>query len=98
MRLTKVLVRYESSLADLAGCKSEVFDLPAGATIAELQRMLEKKHGSAVLGAEREYQWRHSTSYVLFCVEGISRSEEELAEIKAVEGMVVSLIPPLAGG
>jgi len=94
----KIQVRYESSLADEAGCRSEVFDVEDGATLADLRSMIVEKHGTAVTGASREYQWRHSTSYVLYAVDGLVVPEEELSETKVVEGMVFSIVPPTSGG
>jgi len=94
----QIQVRYESSLADESGCRSEMFDVPDGATLADLKSMIIGRHGSAVMGASREYQWRHSTSYVLFCINGIARLDEDYTKIELTEGMTVSIVPPTSGG
>lgn len=94
----KVTVRFESSLRSIAGTAAMDVDLPEGAAVQGLLDTLVEIFGDRIVGGDREYNWRHSADYVAVLRNGEALARSAYSVARLVEGDVVSLVPPIAGG
>ncbi|EOM76254.1 molybdopterin converting factor small subunit [Rhodococcus rhodnii LMG 5362] len=77
-------VRYFAAASDAAGCVKETLDLPAGASLADLESVIVERHGDRM---------RRVLSVAAFLVEDdLTRDRTVLA------GPAVDVLPPFAGG
>ena len=80
----RIQVCYFAALREAVGRPAEVLDIPAGARLADLARLLEARHPAIVAH-------RHGLRYAV--AQRFAEPDTPLAE-----GVEVALIPPVSGG
>ncbi len=92
-----VTVRFESSLRDIAGMCSLEVDIPERSSLRSLLMLLQDRFGAGIMGGSNEYAWRHASTHVLVLKNGEQvRNDDD--PVGLVDGDIITMLPPLAGG